>query len=200
MAYYIQGISLHQNLRPSFGWESVPPGWTYPFLGGGTPVAAETVPNRAVLLSRHKTIPDFIVLPPAMGVSEAFREMVEDLDPGVHQFFPVTLSRKSGELIDKRYYALNICRRLDAVIVEKSNVTWGRTGLGGFPILHLGAGPPHFTLSRQAIGGAHMWHGLSQFRGLTFFSDALMSRVLGKSMKGLDYFPADESDDPPTAL
>ncbi|CAK0758639.1 putative PAS domain-containing protein [uncultured Gammaproteobacteria bacterium] len=204
MAYYIEGISSDIKDRPSFTWVKKPI-WDNSYLSSGMPVSLGSGPFRAFMRTNHKYPTDFICLPPVRGVTEAFRAMVEELEPGVHQFFPVEVTRKNGEPLEKQYYLLNVCQAIDAVIIDRSDVEWTYTslnipGLTRIPVLQLTRGSPHFTLSGPAIAGRHIWRGKSELSSLMFFSDALMQRVLEQRMRKLRFCRADEIDEPPTPL
>jgi hypothetical protein len=205
MAYYIEGLSVDTKDRPHFSWVNEPV-WDYPYTGGGRPVSLGPGPFVAVMTTKHKYPPDFICLPPAWGVTEEFRAMVEDLEPGVHQFFEAEVTRKNGVPLEHKYYLFNICQRIDAVIIDRSDVYWDtiESNIPGLPkylsVLHISRGSPHFTLSRPAIAGRHIWRGNQMLRNDIFFSDALMQRVLAAKLRKLRFCYADEVDEPPTSL
>ena len=49
-----------------------------------------------------------------INVSERARTLIEQLEPGRHQFFPIDYERKSGTLVERRYMFV-ICNRIDSV-------------------------------------------------------------------------------------
>lgn len=60
-----------------------------------------------------KKIPDFWTTGPLPTVTEAFRELIEEIDPGIHQFFPINLViDKTTECVDHARFYRFICGRL----------------------------------------------------------------------------------------
>lgn len=55
-----------------------------------------------------------------LGVPEIFRAKVEDLEPGVHQFFPIDVELRTGEHLAPQYYLLNCRTYLEALDTEKT--------------------------------------------------------------------------------
>lgn len=41
--------------------------------------------------------------------------MIEDLEPGVHQWFPVDIVNADGTIHEPRRYMLNVCQLVDAI-------------------------------------------------------------------------------------
>lgn len=48
--------------------------------------------------------------------------IIEDIEPGVHQYFPVRLKLRSGEPKPEPYFILNVCTLIEALDREASNV------------------------------------------------------------------------------
>lgn len=55
-------------------------------------------------------------------VSREIVDLIEDIEPNTHQYFPVQIRCSGGELVEDKYFALNICTQLDALDFNKSNV------------------------------------------------------------------------------
>lgn len=55
-------------------------------------------------------------------VSQAIVDLIEDMEPGVHQFFPVEFIMKSGPQPAQKYYSLNVCTNLKTLDFEKSKI------------------------------------------------------------------------------
>jgi hypothetical protein len=154
------------------------------------------VPRRAFQVSPHKTTPDFVQISGgARAVCDEFRAMVEALEPGVHQFFPVELLRKDGSpvILGREWFLLNICNRVDAVVVERSNIYWEEKP-GGRRVMHPRRQPPGLVLRRSAIAGRHLWRGLTHLRVNEFWSDALMREVQRAKLRKVRAVPLEESE------
>ncbi len=156
------------------------------------PLLPENVPGEARVVSKHRTLPDFITLSPAMRVCAAFREIVEDLEPGVHQFSPVTLYARSGEKVDRHYYLFKVLQTRDAVIDEKSDVEWvPLDSIPGPTYLAFTRMSPHLTLDAQRIAGRHVWRGDKHLRLRVFFSDAVGGAIERLKLKKLNLVRTD---------
>jgi hypothetical protein len=70
-----------------------------------------------------------------IGVSERVVDLIESLEPGVHQYLPVEVYHPYGSLFERRWL-LNICSRLDTFAAEHSNIVvspHGRYSIGKDP-------------------------------------------------------------------
>jgi hypothetical protein len=95
---------------------------------------------------------DFYPAGGAFYVSDRFKALVEEFEPGVHQFFPVTI--KSGNKHLGSLYFFNICNRIDGMdhdacippILPGQRVYQSRY-----------EGAEKIVLSRKKIAGVHIW-------------------------------------------
>ena len=55
-------------------------------------------------------------------ISQDIVELIEDMEPGVHQYFPVEFIMKSGPQPEQDYYILNVCTQLKSLDFEKGQV------------------------------------------------------------------------------
>lgn len=111
-------------------------------------------------------VPDFDNTP-HLNVSERTKQIIESLEPGVHQFFPVEYQDKRGNPTGIRYW-FNACNRLDSVDRQHSNMVLHRGWEWTSPKNVLRSGstlPNHIDVSKpakivfnlQAIGDHHIW-------------------------------------------
>lgn len=70
--------------------------------------------------------PDFDSTP-TMNVSERARQIIELVEPGVHQFFPVDFIDRKDRLIETRYW-FYICNRRDTIHPTASNMLLNKWG------------------------------------------------------------------------
>lgn len=81
-------------------------------------------------------------------VDQKFKDVVEALEPSVHQFFAVDVLWSDGELAGNRYWFFP-CNRLDTVDREKTTKVfrslWDPTSDGSF------------VFSKSQIGKHHIW-------------------------------------------
>jgi hypothetical protein len=55
-------------------------------------------------------------------ITSRVRDVIETLEPGVHQFFPCELYLKDGTPIPEQRWYLNVCNRLDTIAAEHCNI------------------------------------------------------------------------------
>jgi hypothetical protein len=164
--------------------------------------APEDVPPVAYLTSSRKTITDFMKIDAMLTVCPEAREAIEELEPGLHQFFPVRILRSprgkrpiwriDGRILDTPYYLMNPGIRLDPVDLERSDVY-----VRVFPQLTLvGVKPGRWdrvVLRRSMIAGRHVWRGQYQFGPEIFFSDELVAICRQRKWRGLGFTPIAEA-------
>lgn len=143
-------------------------------INSGTPLDPAIVPKRFSVGVVAKSLPDIFSLKLGLGVTKTFREKVEELEPGIHQFFSIALRDKSGEVLEERYWLLNICNRVDAVDLAKSEQP--PTGKSYDSHIVRTHGEVKIVLRNELISGKCMW--IDRRVGFAyFFSDELMDFV-----------------------
>ena len=168
-----------------------------------------TAPKRANYYSGGKTIPDFTAINGEFSVCQDVRDLIESLEPGVHQFLrvevvrprsPRPIHRLDGRALDTPYYILNIMTVLDAVWVERSHVRVHELQ-GRPPLVHLQAKGLNergeyvydVVLRREIIAGCHIWRGGRHGNGSIFFSNAMMEEVRRLKLKKLYTYHMEEA-------
>ena len=92
-----------------------PYSWT---MNDSIAVRAEDVPTKMKLRRVYKKLPCMFVCDAPWMVCDQFRDLVEQLEPNVHQFFPIDILDLKDEVVGDRF-VLNICNKLDAL--DESN-------------------------------------------------------------------------------
>jgi len=157
--------------RPNFG------------LSAGFPIDPDSMPSKGRLEEPWpKPIPDVFGTPGLNAVSQRFRALVEQFEPGEHQFFPLRLQHYDGSPLEENYYIFNCAVGVDAIIFCKSTPDWFSDDLNP-PVLHAGMGDA-FELSCTAIGNHHIWCGKTVARNKLFVSDAFYVSVASHRIIG----------------
>ncbi len=150
------------------------------------------VPTEAVVVTSHKTVPDFVPINGMLSVCPEVHALIEELEPGVHEFFPVqikpknpkrVLLRRDGRSLTEPYYLLNIQIAIDAVCIEQSQVKVIPIAPGITLVNQEGK----VVLYRNMISGHHVWRGHRQLTISSFFSDILVKKVKAERFKGLEF-------------
>ena len=148
----------------------------------GLVIPADVVPQR-VVRTKGKTIFDFHSVTGAPLVSERFKALVEKLEPGVHQFFPVVvLDGKSRAALPERRFLFNITQEIEAIVESQSNVTAdGRGQVQSRSFTP--SGPWKMTLDRSKIASRACWVD-KRFGRRWFASDTLIAGMAADGMQG----------------
>ena len=91
------------------------------------------------------------------SVSDRLRALIEEIEPGVHQFEPVRFLAKDGSFLEERWF-WQICNRIDSVnrqatkMILRNGVIWA----ADFTLPKDQRGPMVFDT--QQIGDAKFWH------------------------------------------
>ena len=120
-------------------------------------------------------------------VSDRFRQLIEEIEPGVHQFEPVRFIAKNGEELSNRWF-WQVCNRLDTVHAErtenyKRNPTFWQATLRGEPKL---------VFNSNAIGQAKFWSDKHLGDG-PYVSDPARDKMLANAMTGVHFKHYDEA-------
>jgi hypothetical protein len=169
----------------------------------GLRFAPEEVRRDFYLHSPHKMLGDVFPVCARWGCSAEFRAEVERLEPGVHQFFPIRITRPRSKKpilrTDGReagpgdFFLFNCLKIVDAVIPELSSgpiLKRYPSGALGFSEVD-----DDLCVSRAAIAGRHIWHGAHQNRGDAHFfvSDALRELLVARKLQGFVIRPVGEA-------
>lgn len=123
-------------------------------------------------------------------VNERVREIIEELEPGVQQFLPITVRAKDGKAIKGKpelpYYIILQPPVLDCIDFERT--TWGDHGTG-FEAFQkykrLSEGDKaRITLRRSCIARHHFWRAADPLHYNFFCSDELRSRLRAEKLRG----------------
>jgi hypothetical protein len=161
---------------------------------------ADTLPKK--MLWGKGSTPDLPDVLPWFVVSPRFRDLVEQFEPGVHQFVPVEIYKsKKGEPV-ATYYWFIVGQRLDSVDRERTTFMWKA------PVDDPGAGywydeiydkttfsftpvpNAKMVFSNAQVSGNHIWHDphlLTFGNGLC--SDAFAQALLASGMTGVAATP-----------
>lgn len=162
--------------------------------GSGRPVNPEHVPTRMQWLDRrHHAMPDFDRAH-LLNVSKRARDLIEAVEPGVHQFLPVTYVDVDGKFLEDRFF-LMVGNRLDSIDRKHTTMVLsnGRMWIPAIDLVRMnkplppGADPnvpAKFVFSREQIGGRHLWMDKHMSAG-PWLSDELAERLIETGMTGL---------------
>jgi hypothetical protein len=114
-------------------------------------------------------------------VSERFRALIEEIEPGVHQFEPIRFIAKDRSPLAEHWF-WQICNRIDSVHEELSN--WTFNGRKWRPPEKPEI--PQMVLDLSKIGAAQFWHDKHVSAG-SLVSDAAKTRIEAAGITGVHF-------------
>lgn len=159
----------------------------------GFDVPSELVPKSGVFVKGAKKYAGWASSGEgACLVDDRVKELIENIEPGVHRFHPFALRLPDGTPMRGPHYLLNCCTRVDAVDPERSEVTRrgedginpknGRPKYWGYDLITLQQPKMKLVLRREVVEGRAMWfdHRL----GALFFADPIVQGMRSQDVKG----------------
>lgn len=139
----------------------------------------ESVPKVIRWNTKRKLLDYETVFPKT--VSDRFRALIEEIEPGVHQFEPVRFVGKDGSDLGIRWF-WQICNRLDSVHRALTNWNLDRANWGP-PLRHT---EPRLVFDLQRIGAAQFWHD-KHIGNAAFVSDEAKVRIEEAGIAGTHF-------------
>lgn len=198
MAWIVHNsFSLDDRHIPEKSGQKIPPEWSRA-VRFQERVDIGDAAIRAKLMYPRSYIPDFMSWGGLSIVCDTFRRIVEKLEPHMHQFAPAILHDEQDRPIEQILWGMNVLQFCEAVIVEKSQIKVTpvpeerQTALKHTRWLGGAIKPYSLTLSKEAIGGRHLWRS-REMHGYYFLSEELMARVMDQRLRPIvDFEPTKE--------
>lgn len=147
-----------------------------------TPIKPHEVPQFYQTQKGYKTLGSYIELSGlSCAVDETLKNIIERLEPGVHQFFPIEIRMTRGKIYPSQYYILVIGQYFDSFSPEESKKgslsDYGPDYPNEYKPPHSKADVTGRALSKAKFGKAHLWRE-RRIRGLlTCLSDELVAAI-----------------------
>lgn len=125
-------------------------------------------------------------------VSQRVRDVLEKLEPGVHEFIPLKLKSMDdvpiqGKTDHGTYYLIFHPPQLDCVVIEETDFMKGR-GYAGYKKEYAdidSRSGMQCTLDSSVIAGHHFWRGVEPFEYVYFCSDEFQKWIKTEKIEGL---------------
>ncbi|NJM81491.1 MAG: hypothetical protein HC844_02480 [Tabrizicola sp.] len=146
-----------------------------------TPLLPREYPTEFRTEKAQRALASLIMLPSGLlVVDEAFKSLIEGLEPSVHQFWPMQITSPKGGNYPNPYYGLLVHRYLDSFRPELSDPkVWDKSKYSDhYNIVGSEkASCAEFIMSDAIIGDAHIWHDRRLRRPHLFISDKLQAEI-----------------------
>lgn len=117
-------------------------------------------------------ISGFVGFRMAPAVSEAFRDVIEALEPGVHQFIPFDLIRADGSKTEKQFFVWRIRTTLEAINPETGGVKKSiDVEFYDFVKIPERGQSENFSVHKDLVAGHAAWRDI-RYPSYAFLSDA----------------------------
>lgn len=150
----------------------------------GRAIESDYLPKKIQLGGPKRDIPEIYSPTGSLLVNDKFKDIVEELEPNVHQFFPIELIWKDGSHASNKYW-FNPCNRLDSVDREKTTCLFEniwKPYRGGDLVFNL-----------DKIGNCHAWIDKFISAGPIFISEILANKLEAANLSGLGLYEYDST-------
>lgn len=109
-----------------------------------------------------------------IAVDEAMKSLIEQFEPGIHQFFPIEIMMPKGERFPKEFFTVCVGRYFDSFDESASDPEAFKEipNSGGLlSIITARHGIKGLAFAKQVYGSAHLWRERRFSEWLTCFSD-----------------------------
>lgn len=169
-------------------------------IGGPEIVDVSGLPTVAVAKDRREIKSDIISIDmngyygAATVVTDRVKVAIERIEPGVHQFFPVTIENSAGKRLTDSFHIIRVRQIRCCVFFDESRhmvIGVVRAGLTkGKPIYN--CREDGLVVSRKAMNGAHIFSTSVVASGLTIISDMLMGEFDRLNIQGFRRYKVEE--------
>jgi len=123
-------------------------------------------------------------------VHEDLKDVIEDIEPNVHQFWPITISMPRGKTYPEPYYGMRIGQFVDSFRPEQS----AENAFQQRKAIYLSSDTKEKTsglaFSGEEIGARHLWREKKLSKPNIFMSDALQAKIAAKGLQLPKHFQA----------
>lgn len=163
----------------------------------GVKIDGNTLPKALVRSGSERPIADYHNFKDVGVVSEKFKALVEMLEPGVHQFFPVTLYWEGGGKVSEPYYFFNVAQALDSLNEIHSEApprerwfeeVYDKELIGSWKNYNDSTGGVYKRVfDAHSIGGACIWRDKYHIISGPWVSDKFHDASLEAGLSGLGF-------------
>lgn len=173
------GDKMEESMRITRAWKT-----------GNTKLSAEQFPKKLVAQKPRKSWPDmFKTAGGLMIASGKAKDIIDGLDTGLHQFFPLKIHTKRGLEVTGPWFAMNVTEQQNSIVLEKTRFFRSPSApeyLHSFAHEH-----KDVTVDPSRQSGVNLWREYS-FQGSLLGSDALFEALKDAGLKFYHRYKAKE--------
>jgi hypothetical protein len=162
------------------------------------PLADHELPRKFVASERPKALGSLIRLAWTRAVDARLKDIIERLEPGVHQFWPLQIVMPNGDNYPVQYYGMMVLRRLGSFRPDQSDpscflgeeVAPGICSYSSYGVSKkINAG---IAMSKAVFSGSHIWRERELTDPTLLLSDELVTEIKKAGLKIPKHFPLRE--------
>jgi hypothetical protein len=154
------------------------------------PLPDQALPKRFVANQRYNTLGSLLGLPRKVrAVDESLKNIIERLEPGVHQFWPLQIVMPNGDEHPVQYYGMIVLHHLESFLPEESDPDCWRGGeiapgirsytvYGSSKEAHAG-----LAMASKVFGSSHIWRERDLTDPVLLFSDELQTEIKNAGLR-----------------
>lgn len=165
------------------GLRSLSPGIT------GVEIPESVWPKRARLKTSRKALPHITHFSNFYALSETAKEMVEGIEPDVHDFRPIEVVQKNDEHYPEPYFLFNCRHRFDDIVIWEKTTAYSKI-FGEFRAFRQPYPSEQVVIDGAKVRNAHWWLTSQRIGGHGHtVSDHLFSQLeQRKLLRGIEPF------------
>lgn len=165
----------------------------YKWAGSPKVTDMTNIPNIAIQKDQRQPT-DAFWIGSAGVVSKRFKDVIEDCEPGVHQFFPIVLQQKNGVPYEQEFFIFHPTGRVPCTLLSKMEGVERLKNIAGEPYYWFQDSV--FVISRPAYGDRKIFSTLFLKSEALLVTDDAMERIKRARIKYLRVHPVKELDEP----
>jgi hypothetical protein len=136
----------------------------------------------------HDKLGSLIEIDGFLAVEDHLKALIEEIEPGLHDFRPIRITMPRGKDYPVPYHVLLIGQFRDSFRPELTTEgTWN--GKLDYPRVHdTKAGLAGAAMSTEAIGGAHLWRERKLVEPKICFSDELQDAIAKAGLRMMKHY------------
>ena len=184
---YVLHVYYKLSKDPAKRWHDEPP---------FRPIEENEWPTEFALEKRRDSLAAIMSIGLVLLVEETLKDIIERLEPGVHQFRPITISMPRGAVYPVQYYTMVIGQWLGSFVPELSDPECF-SGDGKRSSFHVKypetkSNMAGLSLSAKLFGKSHLWREQELLKPLICISNALHSEIMTAGLRLPKHFQMKE--------
>jgi hypothetical protein len=184
---YVLEIYDKLTKNPSKRWHGHP---------ASRPIEEHEWPAEFAIEKRRDNLAAIINIGDVLLVEDALKNIIERLEPGIHQFRPITITMPRGAVYPMQYYTMIIGQWLDSFAPEMSEPEcFSGDGVRSSYTVKYPATKSKMAglaLSANLFGNSHLWRERNMFKPLIFMSNILHSEIIAAGLRLPKHFQMKE--------